>query len=790
MRICLLSLAYPPISTEGIARQRHALATELARCGHDIHVITCGVANATRHEHDVQVHEVLVRDIHHYSYKYPNLDVPLTQSQALYERLNYLSKEKPFEIVDVPLWAAQGFVTLQRYRGPTILWLQTTRAQLLKINGNPLTPGELALAALERSCLERAGSWLADSHTALESILGKYGVRPNGPTGVAHLGLPVHPPSIAKQNNQTTTEALVVGRLEKRKGIPLLFEALPGVLHHHPQFKVRLIGRDNSADDGWYKTHHLSYSEYFQRHYPDLANRVIFEGYVDEARLNQCYQQADFVVVPSLYESFGLVYLEAMRAGLPIITFATGAAKEIFADGEADGALVVPLADSAQLAAAISNFIQLEPARRRRLGQFSLTRFQTTFSAEAMAAATLEFYRQATSLSSLSKPSASTRTVYQVMEALDVGDAVSNITRRNAALLSELGQPATILTRFAHPRVKAETSPLQRALSTPDCGLIFHYWNYNSSTWLLSAVHGPKAVHYHNITPPQYFPKGSAAFKNSLCGYTQLAQIADRFDLIIGDSRYNIHELAKYLKQPKPAITLYPVVEIADSQTAPYDTHLFETLRQSGRINIVFVGRIVRNKRQDQLLRLFDYYYSNINRHAQLWLVGSDQGDPLYRTELEQLRGSLKSKDNISFTGKVSDTEVNAYYRAADVFVSASEHEGFCIPIAQAMTFAVPVLAYAAAAVPETMGEAGILIHRWDVQLVAELMHLVLNDFRIRQQIIAGQNKNLERFSGAAARESLKAILNFLLFSETSLHFEQILPGNHVDHSIISNIHD
>ncbi len=781
MRICLLSLVYPPISTEGIARQRFTLATELARRGHDVHVVTCGVANVVRHEQGVQIHEVWVRDARQYSHKYPNLDILLSQSQALYEKLAYLSQQKPFEIVDVPLWSAQGFVTLQHYHGPTVLWLQTTKAQLLRINGTRLTPSEVALTDLERICLEQAGSWLADSHVALESVINDYGVKPPRLTGVAHLGLPDYTFAAAKQKDREEIEALVVGRLEKRKGTPLLFEALPQVLHHYPQFRIRLIGRDNSADDGWNKTHHASYPEYFQRHYPELADRVIFEGYVDEARLNQCYQQADFVVVPSLYESFGLIYLEAMRAGLPIITFATGAAKEIFLNGKADGALVVPLADSAQLAVTISQLIQEEPTQRQRLGQRGLVRFQTAFSVEAMSEKTLEFYHQAVNPRILSKLSTTPRIVYQVMEALDIGDAVSNIARRNAAFLSELGQPTTILARYAHPLVKVETSPLRRALSTPDCGLIFHYWNYNSSAWVLSAVRGPKAVHYHNITPPQYFPQGSLAFENSSRGYTQLAQIADRFDLIVGDSRYNIGEFAEHLSRPKPAVTLYPVIETTELQAAPYDIRLFETLRQSGRVNIVFVGRIVRNKRQDQLLRLFDYYYSDINRHARLWLVGSDQGDPLYRAELEQLRESLKSKDSIVFTGKVSDPEVNAYYRAADVFVSASEHEGFCIPIAQAMAFNVPVLAYASTAVPETMGEAGVLIRRWDTRLVAELMHLVLSDLGIRQQIIAGQSKNLDRFSAERARERVKAILNYLLFSETSPCFEQMSPDNQID---------
>src|SRR5690606_7465246 len=101
----------------------------------------------------------------------------------------------------------------------------------------------------------------------------------------------------------------------------------------------------------------------------------------------------------------------------------------------------------------------------------------------------------------------------------------------------------------------------------------------------------------------------------------------------------------------------------------------------------------------DRLMELFDYYYREINRRAHLWLVGNDQGHPEYRYRLEQLRGSLASGERIHFTGKVAAAQMYAYYRAADVFVCASDHEGFCVPIAEAMALDVPVLAYAAAAV-------------------------------------------------------------------------------------------
>jgi glycosyltransferase involved in cell wall biosynthesis len=780
MHICLLSTAYPPTNMEGIARQRQVLASELARQGHDVHVVTCGPVACKRQEQGVWVHQVNIRSINHYSDAYPNLDVPLTQSQALYEGLLQVLAEHPCDIVDVPLWLAQGFVTLQRSSVPTIVWLQTTTFQLLEINGNQPTSDDRRLIGLEQLCLKQAAGLLADSQAACTAVLHDYGIQPAVPTVVAHLGLPPLPEPLPDREGRSGVEALVVGRLERRKGTPLLFEVLPTLLRENPGLIVRFVGSDNSSYDGWHARYGMSYPEFFQRHYPDLRQQVIFEGYVDEERLMDCYYGADFLLAPSRYESFGLVYLEAMRTGLPVVTFTAGGAVEIFPDGEANGAMLIPPEDRAQLITAVSRLVR-DRELRRQLGQRGMARFKDTFSAKAMADATVTFYKQVIASHVVHRPKV--RLIYQVMEALDMGDAVSNITRRNAGLLAELGQPPRILTRYTHDQLRNETQPINQALVTPDCGLIFHYWAYNSSTWILRAVNGPKAIHYHNITPPRYFAPDTENYYQTVRGYEQLRHIADYFDLVIGDSRYNIAEFASYMSQPKPAIHLYPIIDVIGVRDAPYDRELLAALRSSGEPQIVFVGRIVRNKRQDQLMRLFDYYYREINHHARLWLVGHDTSDPAYRTELGQLRDSLAARERIMFTGKVSDLQVNTYYRAADVFICASEHEGFCMPLAQAMALDVPVLAYAAAAVPETMGDSGILIYTWDTPRVGELMQLMLTDEALRQRLLEGQRVNLERFSVAEARRRLAAIVNYLGSGESSPLFDQTSAGWSVEQS-------
>ena len=347
------------------------------------------------------------------------------------------------------------------------------------------------------------------------------------------------------------------------------------------------------------------------------------------------------------------------------------------------------------------------------------------------------------------------------MEALDVADGVSNVALEVAGMLRSLGEEGTIHARFVAPELARQTRAQRDVLRRPDGGLLFHYWNYNTSTWLIHALHGRKAIYYHGITPPRFFAQGSVLHRMTSDGFAQLRGLVDCFDLIVGTSQYTLAEVCSFLDQPRPAIHLHPIVDAEACRRSPVDGLMLEALRATGDVNLVFVGRVVPNKRQDRLLRLFDHYH-RINPRSRLFLVGNDASDPVYRRQLERLRSSLPSGSRVTFTGKVSERELTTYLRAADVFVCASEHEGFCIPVAQAMALDVPVVALDAAAVPETLGDGGLVVGRWDDARVAELVHGVATDGTTRARAVARQRVALERFSAAAAQERLAAIVEFL----------------------------
>ncbi|HMP40090.1 MAG TPA: glycosyltransferase family 4 protein, partial [Roseiflexaceae bacterium] len=298
LRICLLSLTYPPASTEGIPRQRQTLARALARRGHEVHVVTLGPQQQWD-DGGVTVHQCPVRPTP-YHVADSGVATALRRSQALYEGVCNAQGDRGFDILDVPLWAAQGFATLYR-AAPVVLWLQTSTAQLNQLSYGESPAGRRMLAALEGVCVTRAAALLSDSYAALAAIHSNYEVDRTIPTAVAHLGLPVQE-APAERRLRPVVEALVVGRLERRKGTALLFDLLPDLLQRCPMLQVRFVGHDNSANDGWQLTMGADYPTTFRHRYPHLSDRVYFDGYVSETELTQRYATADLLVAPSLYE--------------------------------------------------------------------------------------------------------------------------------------------------------------------------------------------------------------------------------------------------------------------------------------------------------------------------------------------------------------------------------------------------------------------------------------------------------------------------------------------------------
>jgi len=158
-------------------------------------------------------------------------------------------------------------------------------------------------------------------------------------------------------------------------------------------------------------------------------------------------------------------------------------------------------------------------------------------------------------------------------------------------------------------------------------------------------------------------------------------------------------------------------------------------------------------------MEVFDYYHTRINCRSRLYLVGDPSIDRGYVRALEARRGKLASGGAIELTGKMDAPALRAYFRAAHVFLCLSEHEGVSLPALDAMAYGVPVVARAVAALPETLGEGAVLLHRYDPPRIAELCQLILDDAALRDRLVDAGRRNLDRYGRPAVERAWESAL-------------------------------
>jgi len=185
-------------------------------------------------------------------------------------------------------------------------------------------------------------------------------------------------------------------------------------------------------------------------------------------------------------------------------------------------------------------------------------------------------------------------------------------------------------------------------------------------------------------------------------------------------------------------------------------------LYDDGRSNVLFVGRIIPNKKIDDLVRSFAFFQRHVKPESRLLLVGDYRGFERYFDRLQELVRELRVSD-VVFTGQVDDDELYAYYRVADVFLCLSEHEGFGVPLQEAMLFELPVIAYETGAVRETLRGGGLLLQDKSPELVAELLDAVTRGDTLRRTVMAAQKHAVAEIRGtdfgALVRERLAPVL-------------------------------
>ncbi|HEX7283130.1 MAG TPA: glycosyltransferase family 4 protein, partial [Vicinamibacterales bacterium] len=333
--------------------------------------------------------------------------------------------------------------------------------------------------------------------------------------------------------------------------------------------------------------------------------------------------------------------------------------------------------------------------------------------------------------------------IHQVLATLGYGDAIGNEVLGIQRVLRGAGYESDIFVQTAESRVEHLTRHYGelRDVSDPDNILIHHFSIGSRASRLAYALPDRMVLIYHNITPPEYFVDVNKELVR-LCfrGRRELALYKTRCDLALGDSEYNRQELEALGFSPTGVLEVVPGF---DHLQGPAN-YLTAGAFADDWVNVLFVGRVIPNKRFEDVIKAFHAYKTFFNPRSRLLLVGSHAGFDRYVTMLHGLIARLDVRD-VHLIGHVSDEELAAYYEVADVFVCASEHEGYCVPLIESFHMGVPVLAYAATAVPATMDGAGVLYSNKDPMHMAALIHAIVDEPALTDRIVDGQYEALTR---------------------------------------------
>ncbi len=352
--------------------------------------------------------------------------------------------------------------------------------------------------------------------------------------------------------------------------------------------------------------------------------------------------------------------------------------------------------------------------------------------------------------------------INQLLPGFGSGDAISNYALQLQAILRGWGHESEIYCESRHVGPTEEhlcrDYRLYPAPGEPSDIAIYHYSIGSALTEFFGHVKGRKILIYHNITPHVWFQGIHDEKARSLWeGREELKRLAGVPDLALGVSEFNRRELEEFGFTRTAVLPL--ILDQARLSLTP-DPKLLKRYGD-GVTNILFTGRMAPNKRVEDLIKIFYCYRSAINPNSRLLLAGSLIGMERYTGHLRTLITMLDLPD-VTFFNHVTDAELYALYRTASIFLCMSEHEGFCIPILEAIHFRVPVLAYAAAAIPETLGGAGVLVREKDHAAIAELIDRILSDPALREAIVRKQAPRAAAFSTGAVAERLKALLSKL----------------------------
>jgi L-malate glycosyltransferase len=348
--------------------------------------------------------------------------------------------------------------------------------------------------------------------------------------------------------------------------------------------------------------------------------------------------------------------------------------------------------------------------------------------------------------------------INQWVPAAHKGDAIGDSARRVRGMLRAAGHTSDLYALTMDDALRGDVRPFSDPDAMRGDVTIFHFALPSPMTQAFARLNGTRVLQYHNITPAAFFaPYDAGLFRLAALGRQELRSLVGRVDLALGDSEFNREELEHLGFAPTGVM---PIAVDTERITSAPRRPALDKILGDGLINVLFVGRIVPNKRIEDHIRLAELYKRYVDNYYRFIFVGRYDGLPRYYAQVRALISEFRMlPDRFWFTGPVPDEDLATFYRWADVYVSLSEHEGFCVPLIEAMAADVPVLAYAAGAVPETLGGAGMLFEPKDLELAAEMLGMLVYDRPVRDRVLEGQRRRLADFAPVRIEQRLAQIV-------------------------------
>jgi glycosyltransferase involved in cell wall biosynthesis len=366
--------------------------------------------------------------------------------------------------------------------------------------------------------------------------------------------------------------------------------------------------------------------------------------------------------------------------------------------------------------------------------------------------------------------------VHQFHPSIAYGDAIGNSIQELKNILTELGYESEIFGQYNHPKIpNVKKYSDYSKYSSPDNILILHYSiAYDPEIFnFFKSMPDKKILIYHNITPSEFFRDVNDTFEYfTKLGRDELSEFKNIISIALGDSRFNEAELRRTGFKTTDVLPIpinFKKLEIAGNSDIiqKYSDDL---------VNILTVARISPNKKIEDTIKAFYYYNKAINPKSRLFIVGSSEGMNTYYSQLRDLIDKLQLTD-VYFTGHITFEDLVSYYRISHIFITLSEHEGFCVPLLESMYFGIPVVAYNSTAIPFTMGNAGILINKKDPLIVAELLNLIIHESTLREKIVQNQKYRLEDFDRQKIKEKIASIVSAVIKNESNTDLTYQIEG-------------